>query len=176
MEEPAAGSLSWRLSSHPMTLLCFLGFRIGRHAEFTTVIISPDTDHDLTFTGSLVMYTFGMFVIKNFVLVFILTMILLAMDFYNIKNIAGRRLVGLRWWNEVDTATGESHMVFESMPPPAEGGREINATDKRFFWLALYVQPLCWIVLAILALVWIQPIWISLNSTVSRLFVKASPC
>ena len=23
-----AGSLSWRLSSHPITLLCFLGFRI----------------------------------------------------------------------------------------------------------------------------------------------------
>ena len=25
--EPQAGSLSWRLSSHPMTLLCFLAFR-----------------------------------------------------------------------------------------------------------------------------------------------------
>lgn len=27
--EPQAGSLSWRLSSHPITLLTFLGFRIG---------------------------------------------------------------------------------------------------------------------------------------------------
>jgi hypothetical protein len=27
---PAAeGTLSWRLSSHPVTLLCYLGFRIG---------------------------------------------------------------------------------------------------------------------------------------------------
>lgn len=25
---PAAGTLSWRLSSHPITLLTFLGFRI----------------------------------------------------------------------------------------------------------------------------------------------------
>ena len=30
MPEPQAGDLSWRLSSHPVTLLCFLGFRIGR--------------------------------------------------------------------------------------------------------------------------------------------------
>lgn len=27
--QSAPGSLSWRLSSHPITLLCFLGFRIG---------------------------------------------------------------------------------------------------------------------------------------------------
>lgn len=27
--EPQAGSLSWRLSSHPITLLTFLAFRIG---------------------------------------------------------------------------------------------------------------------------------------------------
>lgn len=25
---PRQGDLSWRLSSHPITLLCFLGFRI----------------------------------------------------------------------------------------------------------------------------------------------------
>ena len=30
MDNPQQGSLSWRLSSHPITLLCFLGFRIGK--------------------------------------------------------------------------------------------------------------------------------------------------
>lgn len=60
-------------------------------------------------------------------------MLLLAADFYYLKNIAGRRLVGLRWWNEVDTGTGDSHWVFESQDRSgADGGVVQNATDKRY--------------------------------------------
>lgn len=60
-------------------------------------------------------------------------MLLLAADFYYLKNIAGRRLVGLRWWNEVDTATGDSHWVFESQDRSGDGGGAVqNATDKRY--------------------------------------------
>jgi len=93
------------------------------------------------------------------VLVFIITILLLAADFYYLKNIAGRRLVGLRWWNEVDPATGDSHWVFESSEP---GTKTVNATDSRFFWLAIYVQPLLWAALAILALVRLMFIWLPL--------------
>lgn len=83
---------------------------------------------------------------------FILTVLLLAADFYYAKNIAGRRLVGLRWWNEVDTApsaAGDSRWVFESADPET---RTINATDKRFFWLAMYAQPALWIGMAVVAI------------------------
>jgi len=59
-------------------------------------------------------------------------MLLLAADFYYLKNIAGRRLVGLRWWNEVDTGSGDSHWVFESQDRSAEGGVGQNATDRRY--------------------------------------------
>ena len=60
-------------------------------------------------------------------------MLLLAADFYYLKNIAGRRLVGLRWWNEVNTTTGDSHWVFESQDRSgADGGVVQNATDKRY--------------------------------------------
>lgn len=60
-------------------------------------------------------------------------MLLLAADFYYLKNIAGRRLVGLRWWNEVDTASGGSHWVFESQDRSGDGGGPVqNATDKRY--------------------------------------------
>jgi len=93
------------------------------------------------------------------VLVFIITILLLAADFYYLKNIAGRRLVGLRWWNEVDPATGDSHWVFESSEP---GTKTVNPTDSRFFWLAIYVQPLLWAALAILALVRLKFIWLPL--------------
>ncbi|KAF2146679.1 uncharacterized protein K452DRAFT_314923 [Aplosporella prunicola CBS 121167] len=131
------GELNWRLSSHPITLLCFLSFRVA----------------------SLLTYLLGLLFTDNFVLIFIITIILLAADFYYLKNIAGRRLVGLRWWNEVDTATGESRWVFESADPET---RHINGTDKRFFWLSLYVQPVLWVALAIVALVKFEFIWLTL--------------
>lgn len=93
------------------------------------------------------------------VMIFIITILLLAADFYYLKNIAGRRLVGLRWWNEVDPASGDSKWVFESSEP---GTKVINPTDSRFFWLANYVQPLLWVALAILALVRFMFIWLPL--------------
>lgn len=93
------------------------------------------------------------------VLLFILIMLLLSADFYYLKNIAGRRLVGLRWWNEVDASTGDSQWVFESAEP---GTKNINATDTRFFWLALYAQPLYWIALGIVAIVRFEFIYLML--------------
>jgi len=139
MDQPATpqGSLSWRLSSHPITLLCFLGFRIS----------------------SLLVYLFGLLFTSNFVLIFIVTILLLATDFYYLKNIAGRRLVGLRWWNEVDPQSGDSHWVFESSDPAT---KPINATDSRFFWLAIYAQPLLWVALAVVAIVRFEFIWLTL--------------
>ncbi|KAK4087229.1 hypothetical protein Purlil1_8527 [Purpureocillium lilacinum] len=93
------------------------------------------------------------------IMIFIITILLLAADFYYLKNIAGRRLVGLRWWNEVDPQTGDSKWVFESSDPAV---KQVNATDSRFFWLALYVQPVLWVVMAILALVRLQFLWLPL--------------
>lgn len=91
---------------------------------------------------------------------FILTLLLLSADFYYLKNIAGRRLVGLRWWNEVNTTSGDSHWVFESADPNV---RTISATDKRFFWLSMYLTPALWVGLAVLAIVrLVGVIWLSL--------------
>ncbi|OAF55906.1 Golgi apparatus membrane protein tvp23 [Pseudogymnoascus destructans] len=131
------GQLSWRLSAHPITLLWFLGFRIS----------------------SLLVYLFGLLFTSNFVLIFIITILLLAADFYFLKNIAGRRLVGLRWWNEVDVSTGDSQWVFESADPAT---KVVNATDSRFFWLAMYAQPCLWVALAVLAVVRFEFIWLTL--------------
>jgi len=136
------GSLSWRLSSHPITLLTLLCFR----------------------SASIVFYLLSSPFNFSFVFTFIITILLLSLDFYYLKNIAGRRLVGLRWWNEVlpatTTASGtSSKWVFES----AEGGSRIpNATDSRFFWLAVYAVPVAWGVLAILAIVRFSFVWLIL--------------
>ena len=89
---------------------------------------------------------------SNSILTFILVVLLLAVDFYYLKNIAGRRLVGLRWWNEVDPASGDTKWVFESADPDSRPGG-FNATDRRFFWLALYAQPAIWILLGVVAII-----------------------
>ena len=81
------------------------------------------------------------------------------MDFYYLKNIAGRRLVGLRWWNEVNIHTGDSKWVFES----AEGrGQNGNRTDSRFFWIAVYAQPAWWILIAIWQFLGLHFKWLSI--------------
>jgi hypothetical protein len=59
----------------------------------------------------------------------------------------------------VDTATGDSQWVFESADPAT---KVVNATDSRFFWLAMYAQPLLWVALAILAVVRFEFIWLTL--------------
>ena len=35
------------------------------------------------------------------------------MDFWTVKNITGRLLVGLRWWNHIDE-NGQSKWIFEN--------------------------------------------------------------
>ncbi|KAI5786354.1 putative clathrin-coated vesicle protein [Peziza echinospora] len=136
------GTLSWQLSAHPITLLVFLAFRIA----------------------ALLTYLFGLLFTSNFVLIFIIVILLLSVDFYFLKNIAGRRLVGLRWWNETDPATGASHLVFESPPDPDVDPTfpKLTATDARFFWLAIYLAPVLWLALAFVAIVRLEFIWLSL--------------
>lgn len=127
------------------------------------VIVLPFTQHkqsaNRSTLASPVFYLIGIYLIKNFVMCFIITILLLAADFYYLKNIAGRRLVGLRWWNEVDTQTGASQWVFESSDPAV---KVINATDSRFFWLAMYVQPLFWVALGLVAVLKMEFIWLIL--------------
>lgn len=159
-QEPQQGDLSWRLSSHPITLLTFLGFRT---CELSLMPRFSSTTNKCI--ASLLVYILGMWFTKNFILVFILTVVLLAFDFYYLKNIAGRRLVGLRWWNEVNPQTGDTHWVFESADPET---RPISATDRRFFWLAVYAQPALWVLLGVVAIIKIigfidfTPLWLTL--------------
>ena len=49
----------------------------------------------------------------HFVLNFVTCVLLLAGDFWVTKNVSGRLLVGLRYWNEIDDA-GVSTWRFES--------------------------------------------------------------
>uniref|UniRef100_A0A8B9JCW6 Golgi apparatus membrane protein TVP23 homolog n=1 Tax=Astyanax mexicanus TaxID=7994 RepID=A0A8B9JCW6_ASTMX len=50
---------------------------------------------------------------RSFVVSFVTVICLLSCDFWSVKNVTGRLLVGLRWWNQIDE-DGRSHWVFEA--------------------------------------------------------------
>ncbi|XP_061611399.1 Golgi apparatus membrane protein TVP23 homolog B isoform X3 [Phyllopteryx taeniolatus] len=71
--------------------------------------------------------------------------LLLSCDFWTVKNITGRLMVALRWWNQVDE-DGQSHWVFESRKGMRK--RQSSDSESRIFWLGLIVCPLVWVLFA----------------------------
>eukprot|EP00553_Chaetoceros_curvisetus_P005145 CAMPEP_0204616598 /NCGR_PEP_ID=MMETSP0717-20131115/3796_1 /ASSEMBLY_ACC=CAM_ASM_000666 /TAXON_ID=230516 /ORGANISM="Chaetoceros curvisetus" /LENGTH=272 /DNA_ID=CAMNT_0051629881 /DNA_START=231 /DNA_END=1049 /DNA_ORIENTATION=+ len=79
----------------------------------------------------------------NFITVTVICILLLAADFWVVKNITGRLLVGLRWWAQVEGEDGtETRWIFES----AEGQTQkvVNKFDQTWFWGVLYATPAIW--------------------------------
>lgn len=96
---------------------------------------------------ALFIYLFGGWFTSNFIVHFVTCIILLAFDFWTVKNITGRLLVGLRWWSYVQE-NGQSDWVFESLEDMAE----VSPFDSKMFWGALYLTPLIWAVFLVLGL------------------------
>ncbi|KAI9317240.1 hypothetical protein BX666DRAFT_1943705 [Dichotomocladium elegans] len=120
-------------SSHPVAAFFFLAFRVG----------------------ALLTYLLGSIFTDNFTLVFVITILLLAFDFWTVKNVSGRLLVGLRWWNEIQE-DGSNRWVFESASPT----RKNNAADSRLFWTVLYVTPVLWALLALTCIFTFKVSWL----------------
>lgn len=74
-----------------------------------------------------------------------------AADFWVVKNITGRLLVGLRWWNKVDPESGATSWIYESA-----NERKANAFDSKFFWSILYLTPLIWVFFFLSAILWLK--------------------
>ena len=96
---------------------------------------------------SLLVYLFANWFSGNFVFIFVVLVILLSLDFWTVKNITGRLMVGLRWWNEVQQ-DGSSQWKFESK----EDRSAIDNMDFYIFWAALYVYPLAWCFMGIVVI------------------------
>ncbi|KIK78229.1 hypothetical protein PAXRUDRAFT_834664 [Paxillus rubicundulus Ve08.2h10] len=116
----------FKQSAHPAALFCLYFFRIAAIAVYILC---------------------GLFT-NNYVLSTVAVVVLLAMDFWNCRNVAGRTLVGLRFWNQVDE-DGESYWVFESRDP----ARPVNPVDSKMFWMALYTFPAFWLLLFVVSIV-----------------------
>ncbi|XP_041893560.1 Golgi apparatus membrane protein TVP23 homolog A isoform X2 [Corvus kubaryi] len=57
------------------------------------------------------------------------------------RNVTGRLLVGLRWWNQIDE-DGKSHWMFEAKRVPTIAAS--TETEARIFWLGLIICPVIW--------------------------------
>lgn len=101
---------------------------------------------------SIFMYVFGSWFTGNgnggtsgasFITVAVICILLLAADFWVVKNITGRLLVGLRWWNMVE---GDNTRWIYECADTAPNGSTItrNKFDSNIFWSVLYLTPLIW--------------------------------
>ncbi|RHZ77865.1 hypothetical protein Glove_170g41 [Diversispora epigaea] len=115
----------WDQSSHPVALFFHLLFR----------------------SAAIIVYLFGFIVISSFPLKFIICILLLSFDFWTVKNVTGRLLVGLRWWNDIQP-DGTNVWMFESRDP----SRPVNTTDSRIFWFSLYITIVIWVIFGLLSL------------------------
>ena len=75
--------------------------------------------------------------------IYLTTILFGSADFWVVKNLSGRLLVGLRWWNEVKE-NGEEVWIFESKNEKKE-----STSDKSVFWICLYFTPIIWFILII---------------------------
>ncbi|TWW70076.1 Golgi apparatus membrane protein TVP23 homolog B [Takifugu flavidus] len=92
----------------------------------------------------------------RFIASMVTIILLLSCDFWTVKNVSGRLLVGLRWWNQVDE-DGKSHWVFESRKTADDS----SSADSRIFWLGLVVCPLFWVVFVFSTIVSFRIKWLA---------------
>jgi len=96
-----------------------------------------------------------------------LLILLISIDFWTVKNVTGRLLVGLRWWNTIDDE-GNSHWIFEN-----RFNRDLNndhslkmsdqihenTADSTIFWTALVIAPILWFILLLVTLFRLNVQW-----------------
>lgn len=124
-------NLKWRLFNVPLytlkylldctteTQLCFFTWSVNlliRSNVHPSVSRHPVAAFFHVFfraSALLVYLLIPFFVSGHFIELFLTIVLLLAFDFWTVKNVTGRLLVGLRWWNKVEE-DGTSSWVFES--------------------------------------------------------------
>lgn len=97
------------------------------------------------------------FISDSYITSFVVIVLLLSADFWVVKNITGRILVGLRWWNYIDDE-GESKWIYESKSK--DGIKYGHPEEIRIFWIALVISPVVWGLFFIVALLSFKLKWL----------------
>lgn len=127
--------------------------------------------HLLFRTLALIAYLLCGWFSDSFIGSFVAIILLLSMDFWTVKNITGRIMAGLRWWNYVDDE-GQSVWMFEAAKQ--EENLRFSRAEIQIFWAGLVAFPVVWVCLFFTALFtfklkWMVLVVIGLFFTVSNL-------
>nr|XP_009681891.1 PREDICTED: Golgi apparatus membrane protein TVP23 homolog A [Struthio camelus australis] len=109
--------------------------------------------------SAIVTYLFCDWFSNSFVACFVTILLLLSFDFWSVKNVTGRLLVGLRWWNQIDE-DGKSHWVFEAKRVSTIAAS--TEVEARIFWLGLIICPVIWTVFFFSTLFSLKLKWLAL--------------
>ena len=120
---------------HPMPALFHLLFKVRAEPESPAAAaarVAPPAARAQTL--AILVYMFGSWFSSSFVNVFVVCVLLLAFDFWTVKNVSGRLMVGLRWHSEVqDDGTTqwrfEAQEVRPARPSPRPSGRAAAAVS-----------------------------------------------
>jgi len=132
--------------------------------------------HVLFKSMALLFYLFGGIFGQDFIATFVSVILLISMDFWVVKNVTGRLLVGLRWSNYIDDE-GNSHWIFENKKllrqqqlgyDEEDTDRDL-ATDSSLFWTALILAPAMWTLLMFVCLLRFNVQWFMLVTLASVL-------
>ena len=88
-------------------------------------------------------FLFSIFLSNEAIIMFIVVLIGLC-DLWMTKNISGRFLAGLRWYNLLKSETNTEIWVFEGKKE-----NDSNMINRSIFWYSLYINDIIWIVLFI---------------------------
>ncbi|XP_043945074.1 Golgi apparatus membrane protein TVP23 homolog A [Protopterus annectens] len=135
------GKPGWRLARgrHPLATFFHLFFRVS----------------------AIVAYLFCDWFSKSFVTCFVTIILLLSLDFWSVKNVTGRLLVGLQWRNQIDE-DGKSHWVFEAKKVTSQSKVPFTEAEAQIFWLGLIISPLIWTVFFFGTLFCLKLKWLAL--------------
>ncbi|NWR32399.1 TV23A protein, partial [Tachuris rubrigastra] len=109
--------------------------------------------------SAIVTYLFCDWFSNSFVACFVTILLLLSFDFWSVKNVTGRLLVGLRWWNQIDE-DGKSHWVFEAKRVSTIAAS--TEAEARIFWLGLIICPAIWTLFLFSTLFSLKLKWLAL--------------
>lgn len=92
------------------------------------------------------------------IMLFIQIIVLQLVDFWVVKNLSGRFLVGMRWSKEIDIKTGEEKWVLEN-----DKEHSVSSIDRTIFWGGLIISSAFWMLVSCLKFISLQPFWLTLG-------------
>merc|ERR1719392_545006 len=115
--------------------------------------------HLLFRTLALIAYLLCGWFSQGFIGSFVAIILLLSLDFWTVKNITGRIMAGLRWWNYINEE-GESVWVFEASGEDSQ--TKFSKAEIQIFWAGLVGAPVIWALLFFTALFSLKLKWVVL--------------